>query len=176
MGLGDKVVNKVLGTNIKSIAVSPEILADMIEKTFIVPAQSRQELDQLEKTISGSWFMYTMQYSNDERFLLYVSHFQRGLVTHRTVWIKNIETEEIFERRGYTLAPIKKVVAQKIIRKRMEGFEQQKKENTVIVESKEEKVEERETQKVTLIRCPYCAELIKSNDKVCPICSSQLLQ
>lgn len=173
MGLGDFVTNKIMGTNIKSIGVTPEQLADIIDKVFVVPAQSREELDELEKKISGNMVLPSEFDSKDGRFHLFVSGIERGLVTHRTVWVKNYETEEVFEWSGYTLEPIKRLVAGKITKKRIDGFE------TKIVKAYEPKrTYEKEIvsapRKVRIIKCPYCAELIRSDETICPVCDMRL--
>lgn len=166
MRLGGMAIDKLLGTNVKTRMVSAEVLAEIMDKVFILPAVSEADLEMLERTLKGKWFWPSGQYSDEGRYWLYVSPFKRGLITHRTVWVKNCETEEVFEWKGYTLGPIKNAVAEKLKKKRMQGFQ---KVNRNITEEGNRNMEDSRLKK-----CPYCAELIKSTERVCPICSSAL--
>ncbi len=122
MGLGDSITNVVFGTNIKTVKVSAATLADIIEKVFIEPATTREELEAVEKTIRGNLIWYKELYTKNMNFRLYVSPFERGLITHRYVFVKDLTTEEVFEWTGYTLGEIKRAVFNKLAIKRMSKY------------------------------------------------------
>ena len=120
MGLGDSLLNSVFGTNIRTIKVSTEQLAEIIDEKFIKPAVTKSELDKIEDTIKGNITPFPKEMdSMDNKFHLYVSGFQRGLTTHRTVWVKNVESQEVFEWKGYTLGSLKDNVITRINRRRI---------------------------------------------------------
>ena len=119
MGLGDTILNSVFGTNIHTIKVSAEQLAAIINDAFIRNATSREELDKIERTVQGSKLIFRRMDSEDGKFHLYVSYFERGLTQHKYVFVKNYETEEVFEWGGLNLGPLKRAVKPYLLQARM---------------------------------------------------------
>lgn len=119
MSLGDSIVNSVFGTNIHTIKVNAGQLAAVINDAFIRKATNREELDKIERTVRGSKLMFHRMDSEDGKFHLHVSYFERGLTEHRYVFVKNYETEEVFEWRGLSLSPLKKAVEPYLLHARM---------------------------------------------------------
>ena len=119
MSLGDKILNSVFGTNIHTTKVSAEQLAAIINDAFIRNATSREELDKIERTVRGSKLIFRRMDSEDGRFHLYVSYFERGLTQHRYVFVKNYETEEVFEWGGLNLGPLKRAVKPYLLQARI---------------------------------------------------------
>ena len=99
MSLSDSLLNAVTGSNISTHKVSVGNLAEIINQTFLQNAE-RCEIDKVERAIRGKIFGYTDIESPDGKFHLHVSFFMRGLTKHRTVWVKNYETEDIWEWSG----------------------------------------------------------------------------
>ena len=97
MSLSDKIINGIMGTNIRTIKVSVEQLAQIVNETMIASTRNEEELRAIEKAIKGSHFFISGDWeSSDGKFLFHISLYQRSL-KHRTVWVKNLQTEEIFE-------------------------------------------------------------------------------
>lgn len=118
MSLGDNIWNGLTGHNVHTIRVSAEQLAAIINDAFIKNATSTEELNRIEHTVNAGLTFRRMD-SEDGRFHLYVSYFERGLTQHRYAFVKNYETEEVFEWRGFNLSPLKKAVAPYLLRARM---------------------------------------------------------
>lgn len=118
MSLGDNIWNGLTGHNVHTIRVSAEQLAAIINDAFIKNATSTEELNRIEHTVNARLTFRRMD-SEDGRFHLYVSYFERGLTQHRYAFVKNYETEEVFEWRGFNLSPLKKAVAPYLLRARM---------------------------------------------------------
>lgn len=89
----------------KTYKVNADQLAGIINQTFIQGADA-DYLREVEKVIKGSKVVPRKIESMDGKFVLYVSAFNRGLTTHRKVWVGKVETEEFWEWNGYTLGPI----------------------------------------------------------------------
>lgn len=109
MSLSDSLLNAVTGSNIPTHKVSVGNLAEIINQTFLQNAE-RYEIDKVERAIRGKIFGYTDIESPDGKFHLHVSFFMRGLTKHRTVWVKNYETEDIWEWSGFSLSPLKRAM------------------------------------------------------------------
>ncbi|MCI5640385.1 MAG: hypothetical protein MR316_05310 [Lachnospiraceae bacterium] len=109
MSLSDKLLNAVTGSNITTHKVSVYNLAEIIDQTFLQNAD-RYQIDMVERAIKGKIFAYTDIDSPDGNFRLHISYFMRGLTQHRTVWVKNYETEDIWEWSGFSLSPLKRAM------------------------------------------------------------------
>lgn len=105
MAIEDKVLNALTGSNIKTIRVSAPQLADMIYVCFV--SNSGGNPDSIANLLKGKFFTYTDIDSPDGKFHFHISYFQRGLTVHRSAWVKNYETQEVFEWKGYTLEPLR---------------------------------------------------------------------
>ena len=107
MSLSDSLLNAVTGSNISTHKVSVGNLAEIIIRPFYkTPSAMRS----IERAIRGKIFGYTDIESPDGKFHLHVSFFMRGLTKHRTVWVKNYETEDIWEWSGFSLSPLKRAM------------------------------------------------------------------
>ena len=92
MSLSDKIINGIMGTNIRTIKVSVEQLAQIVNETIIAATTNEEELRAIEKAIKGSHFFISGDLeSSDGKFLFHISLYQRSL-KHRTVWVKNLQT------------------------------------------------------------------------------------
>lgn len=111
MSLLDKTLNAITGSNIKTIKVDAKQLASIINEAFILKTSSRAERDAIEKTIKGGGLLPSELDSIDHLFHLYVGGFHQGLTKHRTVWVQNFVTEEVYEWSGFSLGEIKKEVS-----------------------------------------------------------------
>lgn len=58
MSLSDKIINGIMGTNIRTIKVSVEQLAQIVNETIIAATTNEEELRAIEKAIKGSHFFY----------------------------------------------------------------------------------------------------------------------
>lgn len=105
MAIGDKMINSLTGSNIKTIRVSAPQLAEIIYVCFVSDPGGNP--DSIANLLKGKFFTYTDVDSPDNKFHLHISYFHRGLTVHRSAWVKNYETQEIFEWKGYTLGPLK---------------------------------------------------------------------
>lgn len=105
MAMGDKLINAVTGSNIKTIRVSATQLADLIYVCFV--SNPGGSPDSIMNLLKGKLFTYTDIDSPDGKFHFHISYFQRGLTVHRSAWVKNYETQEVFEWKGYTLDPLR---------------------------------------------------------------------
>lgn len=106
MSLSDKLLNAVTGSNIVTHKVSVNTLAEIINQTFLQNADAA-EINRVERAIRGKFMTYTDIDSADGNFHLHISFFMRGLTQHRTVWVKNYETEDVWEWSGFSLSPLK---------------------------------------------------------------------
>ena len=52
MSLSDKIINGIMGTNIRTIKVSVEQLAQIVNETIIAATTNEEELRAIEKAIS----------------------------------------------------------------------------------------------------------------------------
>lgn len=120
MSLSDNIWNGLTGSNIHTIKVSAEQLASIINDVFIVKATSREEKDAIEKVIRGSKLFERKLYSADGKFVLFISHFQRGLTQHRFAFVKNFKTEEVYEWKGLNLGPLRRAVEPYLLQNRMD--------------------------------------------------------
>lgn len=119
MSLSDKIINGIMGTNIRTIKVSVEQLAQIVNETIIAATTNEEELRAIEKAIKGSHFFISGDWeSSDGKFLFHISLYQRSL-KHRTVWVKNLQTEEIFEWNGFSLGPFKRAMQPYLVNARM---------------------------------------------------------
>lgn len=119
MSLSDKIINGIMGTNIRTIKVSVEQLAQIVNETIIAATRNEEELRAIEKAIKGSHFFISGDWeSSDGKFLFHISLYQRSL-KHRTVWVKNLQTEEIFEWSGFSLGPFKRAMQPYLVNARM---------------------------------------------------------
>ena len=119
MSLSDKIINGIMGTNIRTIKVSVEQLAQIVNETIIAATRNEEELRAIEKAIKGSHFFISGDLeSSDGKFLFHISLYQRSL-KHRTVWVKNLQTEEIFEWNGFSLGPFKRAMQPYLVNARM---------------------------------------------------------
>ena len=119
MSLSDKIINGIMGTNIQTIKVSVEQLAQIVNETIIAATRNEEELRAIEKAIKGSHFFISGDLeSSDGKFLFHISLYQRSL-KHRTVWVKNLQTEEIFEWNGFSLGPFKRAMQPYLVNARM---------------------------------------------------------
>lgn len=119
MSLSDKIINGIMGTNIQTIKVSVEQLAQIVNETIIAATTNEEELRAIEKAIKGSHFFISGDLeSSDGKFLFHISLYQRSL-KHRTVWVKNLQTEEIFEWNGFSLGPFKRAMQPYLVNARM---------------------------------------------------------
>lgn len=119
MSLSDKIINGIMGTNIQTIKVSVEQLAQIVNETIIAATRNEEELRANEKAIKGSHFFISGDLeSSDGKFLFHISLYQRSL-KHRTVWVKNLQTEEIFEWNGFSLGPFKRAMQPYLVNARM---------------------------------------------------------
>ena len=119
MSLSDKIINGIMGTNIRTIKVSVEQLAQIVNETIIAATTNEEELRAIEKAIKGSHFFISGDLeSSDGKFLFHISLYQRSL-KHRTVWVKNLQTEEIFEWNGFSLGPFKRAMQPYLVNARM---------------------------------------------------------
>lgn len=118
--IGDSILSAATG--IKTIYVKVDQLADIIDETFIQPASGKAFLNRVNETIEGSKLFPKELESEDGKYKLYVSMFERGLTEHRTVWVKAYETNQVFEWNGYTLGPIKEAVKGKLAMREMRSF------------------------------------------------------
>lgn len=118
--IGDSILSATTG--IKTIHVQADQLANIIDETFIQPASGKAFLDQVHETIKGSKLFPKELESEDGKYRLYVSMFERGLTEHRTVWVKAYETNHVFEWNGYTLGPVKEAVEGKLAMREMRPF------------------------------------------------------
>ena len=119
MSLSDKIINGILGTNIRTIKVSVEQLAQIVNETIIAATTNEEELRAIEKAIKGSHFFISGDWeSSDGKFLFHISLYKRSL-KHRTVWVKNLQTEEIFEWSGFSLGPFKRAMQPYLVNARM---------------------------------------------------------
>lgn len=108
-----------MGTNIRTIKVSVEQLAQIVNETIIAATRNEEELRAIEKAIKGSHFFISGDLeSSDGKFLFHISLYQRSL-KHRTVWVKNLQTEEIFEWNGFSLGPFKRAMQPYLVNARM---------------------------------------------------------
>ncbi len=119
MSLSDNIWNSLTGHNVHTIKVSAEQLAAVINDAFIKTASSTEELNRIEHTVKGSKVIFRRMDSEDGRFHLYVSYFERGLTQHRFAFVKNYETEEVFEWSGLNLGPLKQAVQPYLLQARM---------------------------------------------------------
>ena len=119
MSLSDKIINGIMGTNIQTIKVSVEQLAQIVNETIVAATRNEEELRAIEKAIKGSHFFISGDLeSSDGKFLFHISLYQRSL-KHRTVWVKNLQTEEIFEWNGFSLGPFKRAMQPYLVNARM---------------------------------------------------------
>ncbi|MCI5495507.1 MAG: YARHG domain-containing protein [Roseburia sp.] len=119
MSLSDKIINGIMGTNIRTIKVSVEQLAQIVNETIIAATTNEEELRAIEKAIKGSHFFISGDWeSSDGKFLFHISLYKRSL-KHRTVWVKNLQTEEIFEWSGFSLGPFKRAMQPYLVNARM---------------------------------------------------------
>lgn len=119
MSLSDKIINGTMGTNIRTIKVSVEQLAQIVNETIIAATTNEEELRAIEKAIKGSHFFISGDWeSSDGKFLFHISLYKRSL-KHRTVWVKNLQTEEIFEWSGFSLGPFKRAMQPYLVNARM---------------------------------------------------------
>lgn len=109
MVVRDKIINTLMGSNIKTVRVTALQLAELIYNNFV---NEEKNATHISKILKGRFFLYTDIDSADKNYHLHISHFRRGLTVHRVVWIKRYETEEVFEWKGYTLRPLKKAFLQ----------------------------------------------------------------
>lgn len=114
MGLMDNIVDKALnavtGSNIKTIDVSADELARIINEKFIMPAGSYEARREIEKVVKSGYFMRKEIESPDGNYRLWVSAFERGITSHRTAWVKDYATERVYQWEGYSLGPLKRAV------------------------------------------------------------------
>lgn len=112
MSLSDSIMNKLTGGNIRTIKVNASQLASIINDTFITKARTREEKDEIEKIVRGSKLLDRRLESADGRFCLFVSGFRRGTIFsgHRWAFVKNYETEEVFEWHGFSLGSFRRAV------------------------------------------------------------------
>ena len=132
MGLEDKVLNAVTGRNMKTVKVSADQLAAIINDTFIQKISSQQERDKLENVLKGRRYWYSEMNSPDGKFELYISEFHRGLTRHRFAWVHNIETDEYFEWKGFSLGTLKKAIRPYLLQAVMQNKNTQLSANEVI--------------------------------------------
>lgn len=119
MSLSDKIINGIMGMNIRTIKVSVEQLAQIVNETIIAATTNEEELRAIEKAIKGSHFFISGDWeSSDGKFLFHISLYKRSL-KHRTVWVKNLQTEEIFEWSGFSLGPFKRAMQPYLVNARM---------------------------------------------------------
>ena len=119
MSLSDKIINGIMGTNIRTIKVSVEQLAQIVNETIIAATRNEEELRAIEKAIKGSHFFVSGDWeSSDGKFIFHISLYQRSL-KHRTVWVKNLQTEEIFEWSGFSLGTFKRAMQPYLVNARM---------------------------------------------------------
>lgn len=119
MSLSDNIWNGLTGHNVHTIKVSAEQLAAVINDAFIKNASSTEELNRIERTVRGSKLIFRRMDSEDGRFHLYVSSFEQGLTQHRYAFVKNYETEEVFEWNGFNLSPLRNAVEPYLLHARM---------------------------------------------------------
>lgn len=94
-------------------------MAQIVNETIIAATRNEEELRAIEKAIKGSHFFISGDLeSSDGKFLFHISLYQRSL-KHRTVWVKNLQTEEIFEWNGFSLGPFKRAMQPYLVNARM---------------------------------------------------------
>lgn len=64
MSLSDKIINGIMGTNIRTIKVSVEQLAQIVNETIIAATTNEEELRAIEKAIKGSHFFISRRIWN----------------------------------------------------------------------------------------------------------------
>ncbi|MFR0865050.1 MAG: hypothetical protein ACLSGV_00890 [Eubacterium sp.] len=107
MSLSDKIINGIMGTNIRTIKVSVEQLAQIVNETIIAATTNEEELRAIEKAMKGSHFFISGDWeSSDGKFLFHISLYQRSL-KHRTVWVKIYRQKKFLNGMGFLLVPSK---------------------------------------------------------------------
>ncbi|MCD7825676.1 MAG: hypothetical protein LUH14_06940 [Clostridiaceae bacterium] len=120
-GLIGNMITSAMG--IKTVKVDADQLAEIINLAFLEPASSMDFVQRVENTVAGSKLTVKELYSEDGKYYLYVSLFERGLTQHRTAFVKDLEQNTVYEWSGYNLSPLKNAVAFKIAARSMKPFE-----------------------------------------------------
>lgn len=179
MSIGDKILNTLTGSNIKTQQVSAKQLAAIINETFIKQTSTREQRDEIEKTVKGSMMFIKELDSLDGKYHLWVSYFERGLAHHRCVWVKNYITEEVFEWNGFALSELCNEVAPYLVNaslnetKNMEIIEE---EEFLSVASQERGDEKETVDPLQEDRkfCMYCGIANEMENIFCKNCGKKM--
>lgn len=180
--LGKVIADGILSATkgIETIHVQADQLADIIDETFIQPASSKAFLDRVHETIKGSKIFYKELESEDGKYRLYVSMFERGLTEHRTVWVKNYNTKQVFEWNGYTLGPIREAVEKKLVMRSMRPFSSAESDQSIAghtdTPANGVSVHAADTGSTggTAVYCNYCGVLNQGSGRFCKECGKEL--
>ena len=100
--LTDALLSKVAGKKIETIKIPTNVLVDMIDRLFIVPAPDDDALDQIEKVCSKHLINvvtstdYKLE-SLDKRHELLVHVGVAGSIAGNYVWVHDMQTNQYFE-------------------------------------------------------------------------------
>lgn len=111
MSITDGILSKLTGEKIETIRTSREEMAELVNKYYIIPAATPDELSAVEDTIKGGFLTKELD-SKDGRYKLRVV---RNLSNHNWVWIIDMETNRHYEYKCTFYGKFKNMVIEKIV-------------------------------------------------------------
>lgn len=111
MSITDGILNALTGKKIETIRTSREEMAEMVNKYYIIPASTQDELTVVEETIKGGFQTKELD-SKDGRYKLRVV---RNTSNHNWVWIIDMEKNRHYEYKCTFYGKFKNMVIEKIV-------------------------------------------------------------
>lgn len=110
MSIVDGILSKLTGEKIETIRTSRDEMVELVNKYYIIPASTSDELIAVEETVKGGFLTKELD-SKDGRYKLRVV---RNSSNHNWVWIIDGETNRHYEYKCTFYRKFKNMVSEKI--------------------------------------------------------------
>lgn len=117
----DAVINKVGDAKWESYLLTLDEMVDMVDKYFISEASTKEEYDQILKTVKGGLLLPKDLKTKDENCTMHVATHQSvgifNMKDHNYIWIQDKNEEKHYEYKAYFWGKFKKAVKERIDQK-----------------------------------------------------------